>query len=115
MGERINVGIDRATATHEEIAQAYSDYWAEHTVKQQTIYMWFKSRVKKVGYKSVAEFVRVNQIPVTAGTLTNYFRGNTMPLYMVKYMCYALRVTPNDFLTIIGQYDPEKQEIQELS
>ena len=107
--------IDRATMTHDEITAIYAQYWHEQHAQAQKNYVWFKSRIKQVGCKSVAEFVRVNQIPVTAGTVTNYFRGYNMPLYMVKHLCYALRVTPNDFLTIMGYYDPEKQTVQELA
>jgi hypothetical protein len=115
MGEVIDLGIDRATATHEEITIAYAEYWGNWQQQQQTRLQWFRSRIKQVGCKSVAEFVRVNKIPVTAGTVTNYFRGHsTMPIYMVKNICYALRVTPNDLLTIMGYYEPEKQEIQAL-
>jgi hypothetical protein len=101
--------------TDQEITAIYAQYWQEQHSQAERNFTWFKSRIKQVGCKSVAEFVRVNKIPVTAGTVSNYFRGYNMPLYMVKHLCYGLRVTPNDFLTIMGFYDPEQQKIQALS
>jgi hypothetical protein len=114
MGEIIDIGIDRATATHEELTKAYTEYWNAQNEKHKTNYEWLKGRIKQLGYKSLAQFVRENNIPVGASTVANYFRGYTIPLYMVKHFCYALKITPNTFLSIMGYYDPKKQTIMDL-
>lgn len=115
MGEIIDLGIDRNTATYEEINNAYAIYWQGRRDQHDNNYQWFRLRIKQLGYKSVVQFTKQNSLPVTAGTVANYFRGNsTMPLYIIKYLCYGLKVTPNVLLTQLGYYNSKGQEIVEL-
>jgi len=76
-----------------------------------------KDRIKQLGYKSMADFRRGNpNLMVTAGTITNYFRGySTIDAGTIVRLSYALRMTPNTFLAIMGYYDPTKQTIVEIT
>jgi hypothetical protein len=75
-----------------------------------------KARIKQLGYTSMADFRRQHpELIVTAGTITNYFRGySTMCPRTVVRLSLALRMTPNTFLSILGYYDPKKQTIVEI-
>lgn len=108
--------VDRTNMTHEEITQAYADYWNTRQTQNQTNLEFMKARIKQLGYKSVAEFRRANpSLIVTAGTLTNYFRGySTMSPFTIVNLSYALCMTPNTLLSILGYYDPTKQTIVEV-
>jgi hypothetical protein len=91
-------------------AQYNSAYNQQYTQSQRN-YAWFQSRLKLLGYKSVAQFRRDNpDLSVTASTLSNYFRYGTMPLWVVPRLCYALKVSPNTFLSILGYYEPARQQ-----
>jgi len=106
MTEQLNLDINQP------IMEQYNNYYDNWYAQSQANQEWLKGRIKHLGYKSMAQFVRTTSIPVTAGTVTNYFRGHSsIPLYMIKHLCYALKVTPNDLLTVIGEYDPSKQEV----
>lgn len=98
------------------VMEQYHSYWEQQHAQNQSNLEWFKGRIKQLGYKSLAEFRRQNpELLVTAGTITNYFRGySTMSPYTIAKLCYALRVTPNTFMSIMGFYDPKKQIVEEL-
>lgn len=108
--------VDRTTMTHEEITQAYADYWNNRQTQNQNNLEFMKSRIKQLGYTSMADFRRKNpSLMVTAGTITNYFRGySTMSPFTVVNLSYALCMTPNTLLSILGYYDPKKQTIVEV-
>jgi len=109
--------IDRATMTHEEISRIYADYWAERQNQNLSNLEFMKARIKQLGYKSMADFRRNHpELMVTAGTITNYFRGySTIDAGTVVRLSLALRMTPNTFLSIMGYYDPKKQTIVEIT
>jgi hypothetical protein len=76
---------------------------------------WFRARVKQLGYKSIAEFCEKNPQGVVAGTVSGWFRGNSViNIGHIDKLCYALRVSPNDLLTVLGYYNPKKQTLQAL-
>lgn len=107
--------VDRTNMTPEEITKAYADYW--NTKQTQKLCLEFmKGRLKQLGYKSMADFRRCNpELMVTAGTITNYFRGfSTIDAETIVRLSLALRMTPNTFLAIMGYYDPKKQTIVEI-
>lgn len=108
--------IDRETMSADQINALYQEYWQSRQTQNQTNLEFFKSRIKQLGYTSMADFRRCNpDLIVTAGTLTNYFRGySTMAPQTIISLCYALRMTPNTFLSILGWYDPKKQTIVEV-
>lgn len=108
--------IDRETMSDEQIRDIYQQHWNNRQTQMEMNLTWYKSRIKKLGYKSNADFIRRNpSIRVTAGTVTNYFRGySTMPIYQMKDLCYALCVTPDTLLMVMGYYDPSKQQIIDL-
>ena len=71
-----------------------------------------EARYKSLGYKSLADFCRRNNFGVTAGTVGNYLKGSaTMPLYFLPKLCYALLMTPNEVLALLGIYDPSKIKV----
>jgi hypothetical protein len=109
--------VDRETMTNEEINKAYQDYWEYKNTQHQTNLAFLKTRIKQLGYSSMADFRRQNpELVVTAGTITNYFRGySTMSPYTIVNLSYALRMTPNTLLSILGYYDPKKQTIVEVT
>ena len=109
--------IDRATMTHEEISRIYTEYWAERQNQNLSNLEFMKARIKQLGYKSMADFRRNHpELMVTAGTITNYFRGySTIDAGTVVRLSLALRMTPNTFLSIMGYYDPKKQTIVEIT
>jgi hypothetical protein len=109
--------IDRETMTHEQISQIYAEYWVERDKQNLSNLEFMKSRIKQLGYKSMADFRRQHpELIVTAGTLTNYFRGySTMDPRTVVRLSYALRMTPNTFLSILGYYDARKQTIVDIT
>jgi hypothetical protein len=108
--------IDRATMTHEQIQDIYKQYWDTRQSQNLSNLEFMKARIKQLGYTSMADFRRSNpRLIVTAGTITNYFRGySTMSPNTVVELSYALRMTPNTFLSILGYYDPKKQTIVEI-
>jgi hypothetical protein len=108
--------IDHSTMTQEQIRDIYQQHWDNRRAQNEENLNWFKDRVRYLGYASVAHFRRQNpDIGVTAGTITNYFRGySTMPIYKIAPLCYALKVTPDVLLTIMGLYQPSKQLIAGL-
>lgn len=108
--------IDRTAVSHEEIARAYAEYWANRQSQNQTNLEFMKARLKQLGYKSMADFRRCHpELMVTAGTITNYFRGySTLDAGTVVRLSLALRMTPNTFLSVMGYYDPRKQTIVEI-
>jgi hypothetical protein len=111
MGEPIE--IDR-TLSRDEIIDQYHTHWEIKRNKAEIGYAWVQTRIQTLGYKSLAEFSRLNKFGVTAGTVTNYLRGHsTMPLWFVPRVCYALKVTPNTFLTVMGYYEPDRQTLQD--
>ena len=108
--------VDRETMSHEQIAQAYTEYWANREKQNLSNLDFMKHRIKQLGYTSMADFRRQHpELIVTAGTITNYFRGySTMCPRTVVRLSLALRMTPNTFLSILGYYDPKKQTIVEI-
>jgi hypothetical protein len=109
--------VDRETMSRDEINKAYADYWEYKNNQNQINLAFLKTRIKQLGYTSMADFRRGNpELVVTAGTITNYFRGySTMSPYTIVHLSYALRMTPNTLLSILGYYDPKKQTIVEIT
>jgi hypothetical protein len=109
--------IDRDTMSPDEIGQAYKEYYELRHNQNLSNLEFMKARIKQLGYSSMADFRRSNpRLIVTAGTITNYFRGySTMSPHTIIELSYALRMTPNTFLSILGYYDPRKQTIVEVS
>jgi hypothetical protein len=108
--------IDRENMTHEDITKVYAEYWENRNSINQSNLEFMKARIKQLGYKSMADFRRGNpELIVTAGTLTNYFRGySTLDAGTIVRLSYALRMTPNTLLSILRYYDPKKQTIVEI-
>jgi hypothetical protein len=96
----------------ERIAQLEAFYeFAKHERLRKR--EWVANRYKELGYKSLAQFCKVHNFGVTAGTVGNYLKGNsTMPLWFVPKLCYALLITPNDLLAGLGLYDPSKVKVE---
>ena len=109
--------VDRETMSPDEIGQVYKEYYELRHNQNQSNLEFMKARIKQLGYSSMADFRRSNpRLIVTAGTITNYFRGySTMSPHTIVELSYALRMTPNTFLSILGYYDPKKQTIVEVS
>ena len=81
----------------------------------QSNHRWFKARVKQLGYKSIAEFCEKNPQGVVAGTVSGWFRGQSViNISHIQNLCLGLRVSPNDLLTVLGYYNPKKQTLQAL-
>jgi hypothetical protein len=108
--------IDRENMTPEQLSDFYNGYWNSKKAQHQSNHHFFQSRIKQLGYTSMADFRRHHpELAVTAGTLSNYFRGyNTIPIYAIQPLCYALRMTPNTLLSILGYYDPKHQTVVDL-
>jgi len=108
--------IDRETMSSDQIHAIYQQYWHDRQLQSGNNLLFMKDRIKQLGYTSMADFRRQNpRLVVTAGTITNYFRGySTMSPHTVVELSYALRMTPNTFLSIMGYYDPKKQTIVEV-
>ena len=108
--------VDRETMSSDEIGQVYKEYWEVRQAQNLSNLDFMKTRIKQLGYSSMADFRRQNpRLIVTAGTITNYFRGySTMSPHTIVELSYALRMTPNTFLAIMGYYDPKKQTIVEV-
>ena len=108
--------IDRETMTQEQISDIYKQYWDTRNAQHLSNLEFMKARIKQLGYTSMADFRRNHpELIVTAGTITNYFRGySTMCPRTVVRLSLALRMTPNTFLSILGYYDPKKQTIVEV-
>jgi hypothetical protein len=108
--------VDRETMSPDEISQVYKEYWEVRQNQNLSNLEFMKTRIKQLGYSSMADFRRQNpRLIVTAGTITNYFRGySTMSPHIIVELSYALRMTPNTFLSILGYYDPKKQTIVEV-
>lgn len=103
------IEIDSSSST--PIVEQYNAIYNQQYTQSQRNYAWFQSRLKLLGYKSLAQFRRNNpSLSVTASTISNYFRYGTMPLWIVPQLCYALKVTPNTLLSILGYYEPAKQQ-----
>jgi len=95
--------------TRYEKIQAYYDWNTQERKRKQQL---IEARYKSLGYKSLADFCRRNNFGVTAGTVGNYLKGNgTMPLYFLPKLCYALLMTPNELLALLGIYDPSKMKL----
>jgi hypothetical protein len=94
----------------------YKSYWEKEQARREMASYWVKARMKELGYKSMAQFRRENAgLSVTAGTVSNWLRWGTIPLWAVPQLCYALKVTPTQFLTAIGMYDPSKMSGGEIN
>lgn len=94
--------------SNEEYAQ-YQSIWEMERVRREMANHWVRSRMKELGYKSMAQFRRENAgLSVTAGTISNWLRWGTIPFWAVPHLCYALKVTPTQFFTSIGLYNPSK-------
>lgn len=108
--------IDRETMSGDQISDIYKQYWETRQNQNQTNLEFMKARIKQLGYTSMADFRRNHpELMVTAGTITNYFRGySTIDAGTVVRLSLALRMTPNTFLAIMGYYDPKKQTIVEV-
>jgi hypothetical protein len=110
---------EMTTAELLEHYYALRDWTAYHDILSQrrtNNHRWFKNRVKQLGYKSIAEFCEKNPQGVVAGTVSGWFKGHsTINIGNIARLCYGLRVSPNDLLTVLGYYDPKKQTIQSLS
>jgi hypothetical protein len=102
------IEIDRSSGDRDTIMAQYHNYWETQRQRNEAGYNWIKNRYTSIGYKSLAEFVRLNKFGVTAGTVGNYIKGNApMPLWFVPKLCYALKVTPNTLLFYLGYYTPQ--------
>ena len=108
--------IDRETMTSDQIHAINQQYWHDRQLQSGNNLMFLKDRIRQLGYTSMADFRRNHpELIVTAGTITNYFRGySTMSPQTVVRLSLALRMTPNTFLSIMGYYDPNKQTIVEV-
>ena len=108
--------VDRKNTDPEQLRQIYQEHWASRQTQSEMNLRFLKDRIKQLGYTSMADFRRQNpQLIVTAGTITNYFRGySTMSPQTIVHLSYALRMTPNTFLSIMGYYDPKRQTIVEV-
>lgn len=108
--------VDRQNMTSEELSELYKNFWDTKANQHQTNHQFFQARIKQLGYTSMADFRRNHpELVVTAGTLSNYFRGySTIPIYSIQNLCYALRMTPNTLLSVLGYYDPKQQTVMDL-
>ncbi len=96
---------ERMIKDHEERQALY----ARLEAGREQGYAWAKYRIKELGYKSMADFVRRNGFTkMSASTINNYLKYGTFPTWQLILLAYALKSTPNAMLSIYGMYDPTK-------
>ena len=88
----------------------YRDVWEQRHAQAEQTKAWVLQRINSLGYKSFTQFAKQGNFGVTPQTVKGYISGGTMPLWAVPLFCYALKVTPNVFLTMMGIYEPDKLE-----
>jgi len=67
-------------------------------------WLWFIARYNKMGYKSLNQFAIATGLQKSS--LSRYFhKQRQMPSGMMSKMCQHLKVTPNELMKALGEWD----------